>query len=66
MTNLAQYIETLKDNIDTVVAISNRTHYIFNSKDVIEIGWAMLFEIVEIVSVNHHSVIVKVKYFDEN
>ncbi len=63
--NLVEFIQSLKENIETVVAISERTHYIFNSDDELSIGWAQLFDVVEIISQNATSIIIKIKYIDE-
>lgn len=67
MDNLSftAYIEALDKNIETVVAITDRTHYIFTNNDTIEIGWTDLFVVKEIISINHNSVIVRLEYIDE-
>lgn len=67
MDNLSftAYIEALDKNIETVVAITDRTHYIFTDKDTIEYGWANLFVVKEIISTNYNSVVVQLEYIDE-
>ena len=62
---LTAYIEALDKNIETVVAITDRTHYIFTDKDTIEMGWANLFFVKEIVSTNYNSVVIRLTYIDE-
>lgn len=59
-------IGSLSKNVQTVIVINERTHYIFNDGDEIEAGWALLYNVDEIVSENYNSVIVKVKYIDED
>lgn len=52
--------------IETIVLINDRTHYIFGDGDVIEEGWANLYRVSEIVSENYNSVIAKIVYIDED
>lgn len=59
-------ISSLSKDIQTVIVINDRTHYIFHDGDEIEAGWALLYNVDEIVSENSNSVIVKVKYIDED
>lgn len=62
---LSQYIETLPKGVETVVAISDRTHYIFNPQDELAIGWAELFMVTEVVSKSFSSVVIQIEYIDE-
>jgi hypothetical protein len=52
--------------VETIVLINDRTHYIFNDGDVIEEGWANLYRVSEVVSENYNSVIAKIVYIDED
>ena len=63
-------LEFLKDacakQVETIVLINDRTHYIFNDGDIIEESWANLFYVSEIISENYNSVIAKIKYIEED
>ena len=63
--NFVEFIEALETKYKTVVALGERTHYIFTDKDRIAAGWAILFEVVEIISQNHDSIVVRIEYIDE-
>ena len=67
MTTLTQFIEALPSWVKTLVVINERTHYIFTdtSEDTIQAGWSDLFKFEKIVSENYYSMIVEVKYIDE-
>ena len=60
------FIEALDKKVQTVVALADRTHYILTDKDEISPGWSDLFKVVEVVSLNYNSIVVKIKYIDED
>jgi hypothetical protein len=67
MTTLLEFLEAAYvKQIETIVLINDRTHYIFNDGDTIEEGWANLYYVSEIISENYNSVIAKIKYIDED
>jgi hypothetical protein len=63
--NLVMFIEALDPKYKTLVALGERTHYIFSGGDEIAVGWAQLFDVVEIVSENFDSIVVRIEYVDE-
>ena len=64
--SLLEFLNAVRKQLETVVLINDRTHYIFNDGDVIEEGWASLYYVSEIVSKNYNSMIVKIVYIDED
>ena len=64
--SLLEFLNAVRKQLETVVLINDRTHYIFNDGDVIEEGWASLYYVSEIVSKNYNSIIVKIVYIDED
>lgn len=65
--NLLEFLEAAyAKQVETIVLINDRTHYIFSDGDVIEEGWANLYRVSEIVSENYNSVIAKIVYIDED
>lgn len=67
MTSLLEFIEAaLAKRLETIVLIHDRTHYIFTDGDIISEGWALLFDVVEVISETHNSVIAKIEYIDKD
>ena len=64
--SLLEFLNAVRKQIETVVLINDRTHYIFNDGDVIEEGWANLYCVSEVVSKNYNSMIVRIVYIDED
>lgn len=63
--SLLEFLNAVRKQLETVVLINDRTHYIFNDGDVIEEGWASLYCVSEIISKNYNSIIVRIVYIDE-
>lgn len=67
MKTLLEFLEdAYAKQVETIVLINDRTHYIFNDGDIIEEGWANLFYVSEIISENYNSVIAKIEYIKED
>ena len=64
--DLLEFLDVaIAKQLEYIVLINDRTHYIFSHKDVISEGWAMLYKVKEVVSENYNSVIVRIEYIDE-
>ena len=63
--DFVDFVECLNTKFEIVVAISDDTHYIFHEYDEIPMAWASLYEVVEEISRNYNSIVVRIKYIEE-
>lgn len=65
MKTFADAVRNLNEDVQTVVAIGNRTHWIFTENDEIDEAWAESFEVTEIISETKTSVIFRIALIEE-
>ena len=65
MKTFADAVRNLNEEVSTVVAIGNRTHWIFTENDEIDEAWAESFEVTEVVSETKTSVIFRISLIEE-
>lgn len=63
MQTLTDYIKALHEDIEYVVVLGERTHWIFSTdSEVIDQAWSDTMDVVEVVSETDYSVVVRVAY----
>lgn len=65
MKTFADAVRNLNEEVQTVVAIGSRTHWIFTENDEIDEAWAESFEVTEVVSETKTSVIFRISLIEE-